>query len=155
MGRVPHKFGRSADVERVYGQRNRVKDGSIIAFSKGLHLYEHCWDLAKNGLTYASGINMLIALVGLNTDELSLLAQEAGEPAYRGKQLAEWIYRRGAHTFDDMTNLPRSLRNHLAGKYKIGRSQIITVQNSKDGTIKLLLKMHDDATVETVGFAVP
>jgi 23S rRNA (adenine2503-C2)-methyltransferase len=98
---------------------------------------------------------MLTTLVGLNTTELSTLVQEAGEPAYRGKQLAAWIYQRGVCSFDDMTNLPHSLRTYLEGKYEIGRSQIITIQNSKDGTIKLLLEMHDGSTVEAVGLPYP
>jgi 23S rRNA (adenine2503-C2)-methyltransferase len=98
---------------------------------------------------------MIKTLLGLNTDELRVLVQEEGEPAYRGKQLAEWIYRRGARTFDDMTNLPRILRARLGGKYAIGHSQVATVQHSRDGTIKLLLEMHDGARVETVGLPYP
>jgi 23S rRNA (adenine2503-C2)-methyltransferase len=97
----------------------------------------------------------MTTLVGLNTNELSLLAQKAGEPAYRGKQISEWIYRRGVHSFDDMTNLPNSLRNYLEGKYEIGRSQIITTQKSKDGTIKLLLKLNDGSAIESVGLPYP
>jgi 23S rRNA (adenine2503-C2)-methyltransferase len=94
---------------------------------------------------------MLIALLGLNTEELRALVQEEGEPAYRGNQLAEWIYRRGARTFEEMTNLPETLRVQLNRKYEVGRSQVVTAQHSRDGTAKLLLAMCDGATVETVG----
>jgi 23S rRNA (adenine2503-C2)-methyltransferase len=94
---------------------------------------------------------MATTLLGLNTHEMMMLMQENNAPAYRGKQLADWIYRHGAHDFDDMINLPGSLRTDLAGSYKIGRSQIANIQKSKDGTIKLLLTMHDKSKIETVG----
>lgn len=90
-------------------------------------------------------------LLGLDTDELCTLAQEAGEPAYRGKQLAEWLYQHGARTFEEMTNLPDKLRSHLSREYAVGRSQTVAVQRSRDGTIKLLLALHDGLKVETVG----
>ena len=94
---------------------------------------------------------MPTALLGLDTEELRALVQEEGEPAYRGNQLAEWIYRRGACTFDEMTNLPDTLRVRLNKKYEVGRSRVVTVQHSRDGTAKLLVEMSDGARVETVG----
>ena len=94
---------------------------------------------------------MLNALLGLNTDELCALVQGDGEPAYRGNQLAEWIYEHGAHTFEEMTNLPDQLRAHLSKEYEVGRSQTVAIQHSRDETIKLLLAMHDSLKVETVG----
>lgn len=94
---------------------------------------------------------MLTTLLGLNTDELRELVQEEGQPAYRGNQLAEWLYRYGVHTLEKMTNLPDSLRLQLGNKYKIGRSQVVIARYGKDGTVKLLLLMHDGARVETVG----
>ena len=93
---------------------------------------------------------MLITLLGLNTDELRALARQEGEPAYRGNELAEWIYRRKARVFEEMTNLPHALRERLGKKYAVGRCQIVTVRRSRDGTAKLLLAMHDGARVETV-----
>jgi len=98
---------------------------------------------------------MLANLIGLNTNELRRLVEEEGESKYRGKQLAEWIYQRGARTFDEMINLPDKLRARLAKKYEIHRSQIVTIQHSRDGTIKLLLAMHDGSNVETVGLPYP
>jgi len=94
---------------------------------------------------------MLSTLLGLNTDELRALVQENGELAYRGDQLAEWIYQHGAHTFHEMTNLPDRLRAHLSKEYEVGRSHTVTVQHSRDGTIKLLVATRDGAKVETVG----
>ncbi len=94
---------------------------------------------------------MLTPLIGLNTDELRALLKQEGEPGYRAKQLAEWLYRRGAHTFDEMTNLPETLRAHLQERYRVGRGGFVTSRLSRDGTIKLLLEMCDGARVETVG----
>jgi 23S rRNA (adenine2503-C2)-methyltransferase len=94
---------------------------------------------------------MPIALLGLNTEELRALVQEEGEPAYRGNQLAEWIYQCGARTFEEMTNLPDTLCVRLNKKYEVGRPRVITAQHSRDGTAKLLMEMCDGARVETVG----
>lgn len=66
--------------------------------------------------------------------------QEFGEPAYRGKQLADWIYQHGARRFGEMKNLPAKLQEQLNNEYEVGRSEIVAVQRSKDGTIKLLLE---------------
>jgi len=90
-------------------------------------------------------------LIGLNTAEIREIVQEEGEPAYRGSQIAEWIYRHGTRTFDDMRNLPAGLRTKLAEKYEVGRVKTVTARYSKDGTFKLLLEMEDGARIETVG----
>ena len=90
-------------------------------------------------------------LLGLDATELRALMGEEGEPPYRGSQLAESIYRRGARTFDEMSSLPASLRARLAEKYDVGRSNVLARQQSRDGTIKLLLELRDGARVETVG----
>lgn len=94
---------------------------------------------------------MLTPLLGLNTEELRALVQKEGAPAYRGSQLAEWLYRRGARTFEEMTNLPEALREALKKRYEVGRSRVVTARHSRDGTAKLLLEMRDGARVETVG----
>jgi 23S rRNA (adenine2503-C2)-methyltransferase len=86
---------------------------------------------------------MMKTLLGLNTEELCALVQELGQPAYRGRQLAEWIYRHGARTFEEMTNLPDKLRASLGKEYEVGRSETVAVQRSRDGTIKLLLQLND------------
>jgi 23S rRNA (adenine2503-C2)-methyltransferase len=94
---------------------------------------------------------MVNTLLGLNIEELRILVQENREPAYRGNQLAEWVYRHRARTFEEMVNLPDKLRTRLSNKYEIGCSQSLAVQHSQDGTIKLLLAIADGARVETVG----
>ncbi len=87
----------------------------------------------------------------MNTEELSNLLAAEGELPYRGKQLAEWVYKRGARTIKEMNNIPDALRERLEQKYEVGRSQITAIQRGHDGTMKLLMEMHDGAKVETVG----
>ena len=58
-------------------------------------------------------------ILGLDTPKLRMLVQQEGEPPYRGNQLTEWIYRRGARTFNSMSNLPKTLQTKLAQKYEV------------------------------------
>jgi 23S rRNA (adenine2503-C2)-methyltransferase len=94
---------------------------------------------------------MANTLLGMDTEELRALMQELGEPAYRGNQLAEWLYRSGARSLDEMTNLPDTMRQQLGERCRVGRSRVVTSRHSKDGTVKLLLEMSDGARIETVG----
>jgi 23S rRNA (adenine2503-C2)-methyltransferase len=59
-------------------------------------------------------------LLGLNPDELARVALALGQPAYRGRQLAEWMYRRGAPDFEAMTNLPAAFRAELDRTHRLG-----------------------------------
>ena len=94
---------------------------------------------------------MLAPLLGLNTGELCALAQQAGQAAYRGRQLSEWVYQRRAVTLDAMTSLPAGFRKRLAESHDVGRGRVITTQRSADGTVKMLMEMNDGAMVESVG----
>lgn len=91
----------------------------------------------------------------MDTDELRSVMKAEGVPAYRGKQIAEWLYRSGVRSFDEMSNVPEALRIQLSGKYQLGRSTVLVGQRSKDGTAKLLLELNDGARVETVGLPYP
>ena len=77
-------------------------------------------------------------LLGKNLDELTATVLALGEPKYRGKQLAEWLYAKHASSFEEMTNLPKAFRERLGGGYAVGRSAPIARQISKDGTEKYL-----------------
>jgi 23S rRNA (adenine2503-C2)-methyltransferase len=90
-------------------------------------------------------------LLGLNTEELKQVVVRGGQPAYRGKQLVEWIYRRNAGTFEEMTDLPITFRSRLTDEYIVGMTKTVAERKSRDGTVKLLLEMTDGARVETVG----
>lgn len=88
---------------------------------------------------------------------LDLLPQEVqaelearNQPAYRAKQVLEWVYRHGASSFDEMTNLPHPIRETLAESFVIHRSEIDHDDLAADGTRKLLLRWEDGATSECV-----
>ncbi|MDR3707756.1 MAG: 23S rRNA (adenine(2503)-C(2))-methyltransferase RlmN [Capsulimonadaceae bacterium] len=102
----------------------------------------------------------MIELLGRTTEEIkALVAEHAGAPAYRGAQIAEWIYRRilpnlggGAQaTFAAMTDLPLALRNDLTALFSIGSlGEPVTQSDPRDGTIKIAVPLHDGPRVEAV-----
>jgi 23S rRNA (adenine2503-C2)-methyltransferase len=96
-------------------------------------------------------MTMLRTLLGLDTGEVTALAQDLGQPGYRGRQLAEWVYRRGARAIDDMNNLPAAFREQLSSAWEVGRGRVTRRQTARDGTFKLLIEFGDGACVETVG----
>jgi 23S rRNA (adenine2503-C2)-methyltransferase len=95
----------------------------------------------------ASGVR---SLLGRDRSELEALAQELGEPAYRGRQIAQWLYRHGVHSIEEMTDLPAAFQARLAEVSRVGRSELVTAQKSRDGTAKLLLEEADGKRIETV-----
>lgn len=94
-------------------------------------------------------------LIGLTIKELEAIVQEIGQPIYRGRQLAAWIYRRGAQDFDAMTDLPRDLRARLAEMYAVGLPAVAHKDVSADKTIKYLLEMADGQRIESVSLPYP
>jgi len=90
-------------------------------------------------------------LYGMRLVELEEWFQEIGEPVYRAKQVFHWLYQARVRQFDEMTNLPKSLRAKLEDISILETSHEITRQTSKvDGTVKFLLGWPDHVTVETV-----
>ncbi|HET6450718.1 MAG TPA: 23S rRNA (adenine(2503)-C(2))-methyltransferase RlmN [Spirochaetia bacterium] len=82
------------------------------------------------------------SLVGATRERLTEAAVAAGLPAYAGRQVADWIYRKGATDFDQMTNLSRAGRAALAERWEIGLSSPVKVRESADGTKKYLFACH-------------
>lgn len=93
----------------------------------------------------------------MGKDILSMLPQEIegelaalGEPKYRAKQIFDWLSR-GVRDFDEMTNLPKALKEKLQAEYTLYRPEVLSKQVSKlDGTIKYLWELYDGNAVETV-----
>ncbi len=82
--------------------------------------------------------------------ELTATIKELGQPAFRGKQVYTWLHK-GVRSYEEMTNLPKSLRDQLAEKYPICPPEVVRRQESqKDGTMKYLWKLSDGNCVETV-----
>lgn len=90
------------------------------------------------------------ALVGASLAELTDWIQAQGQPAYRGKQLHQWIYDRGARSLMEMTVFPKSWREVMQG-YDLGRSEISYRAEAPDGTVKFLLKVAQGDIIEAVG----
>ncbi len=82
--------------------------------------------------------------------ELSAVLKEMGQPAFRAKQVYTWLHR-GVRSYEEMTNLPKNLRDILAEKYPICPPEVVRRQQSQqDGTIKYLWRLSDGNCVETV-----
>ena len=69
----------------------------------------------------------------LDDDALRQIVTDWGEPAYRAKQILEWVYAKRAGTFDAMANLPKALRETLNERMKITSSTIVRHQQATDG----------------------
>jgi 23S rRNA (adenine2503-C2)-methyltransferase len=75
----------------------------------------------------------------MTRDEIAAAMTTLGEPAYRARQIHDWIYAKRASSFDRMTNLPAPLRTRLAETFDLGRLKVAGVEASTDGTRKYLL----------------
>jgi 23S rRNA (adenine2503-C2)-methyltransferase len=77
------------------------------------------------------------------------LGQEI-EPSFRAKQIYQWIYQKYADSFDEMLNLPKSLRSELSRRYSIMPLRLLKTEESCDGSKKYLFALQDNLTIETV-----
>lgn len=91
-----------------------------------------------------------VDLKTLDQVELECLATELREPAYRGRQIFEWIYGKGARSFGEMTNLPLRLREQLGESHRIGQVVREELDTSEDGTSKALVRLESGRHVEAV-----
>ncbi|ERI06324.1 23S rRNA (adenine(2503)-C(2))-methyltransferase RlmN [Atopobium sp. oral taxon 810] len=87
----------------------------------------------------------------LSHSELQELLVDLGQPSFRVKQIEEWIWEKNAHDFDEMTNLPKSLREALKESCTLGGVSVVARQLSGDGSRKYLLRFPDGVSVECVG----
>ena len=88
----------------------------------------------------------------LTRQEVRNRLSELGQPSYRAEQLLRWLYREGATSYDDMTNLPAALRDQLEGRWPLHVPELIERRVSKeDETRKYLWRLVDGQTVESVG----
>lgn len=98
----------------------------------------------RRGMTTKSDIRTL--------DDAALKAAvvDLGQPAFRSKQIAEWIWTKGATRFDDMTNLPQGLRDSLSEVYTLTPIAPEEEQVSRDGTVKCAFPIEPGKVVEGV-----
>ena len=82
--------------------------------------------------------------------ELAGIFKELGQPQFRAKQVYTWLHK-GVRSYDEMTNLPKALRETLEERYPICPPEVVRRQESqRDGTIKYLWRLSDGNCVETV-----
>ncbi len=86
----------------------------------------------------------------LNADQIKTWMTEHGEKAFRAKQIYEWIWKKSAHSFDEMTNLSLATRQLMNEHFVIHSLDVAKKQHSNDGTIKSAFKLFDGNLVEGV-----
>lgn len=94
---------------------------------------------------------MQTILLGKSLPELTEWVQQQGQPAYRGKQLHQWLYQKGARSLAEISVFPKAWREAVAEVATVGRSTIGFQSVAPDGTRKYLLDLDDGRTVEAVG----
>ncbi len=86
----------------------------------------------------------------LSADQLTQLFGEIGEPAFRARQVYDWLWAKGVVEFGQMSNLSKTLRDYLETNFAINAVQIHELQVSSDKTIKCAMRLHDNYVVESV-----
>ena len=89
-------------------------------------------------------------LAGKTLDELSGIVARMGMPRFTAGQIAAWLYEKRVRNIDEMTNLSKQNREHLAAEYEIGYSVPVEEMRSVDGTVKYLFKTTSGNFVESV-----
>ena len=85
-----------------------------------------------------------------SSEELQEFFKEQGDKAFRGKQVYQWLWNKGIHQFDKMTNLSKETRSFLDEHFTINHIAVDQQQRSKDGTIKNAIQLFDGRVVESV-----
>ena len=89
-------------------------------------------------------------LLGLPQDKLKKFFSDLNEKPFRTKQIMQWIYHQGATSFGDMYNLSKDLRQKLQAIATIDLPEVITLNHSRDGVIKWIIKFGEENHIETV-----
>jgi 23S rRNA (adenine2503-C2)-methyltransferase len=90
------------------------------------------------------------SIYSLKLEDLKAWIEEQGEKPFRATQIFEWLYQKRVTTFDEMTNLPKNLREKLKENFVITTLKTLVQQTAKDGTMKFLFELHDGYSIETV-----
>jgi 23S rRNA (adenine2503-C2)-methyltransferase len=88
-------------------------------------------------------------LFGMTLTELQLVADNIGLPRFSAKQMADWLYKKNITSIEEMSNLPKKMREVLAEQYESGLTSPVKVQESKDGTKKYLFPTAGHKFIET------
>ena len=91
-----------------------------------------------------------ISIMNVSEEELSKFCIENNFPKFHASQILNWIYKKYAISFEDMSNIPKNLRNLLDEYYFIHNSKIETISEDEYGTQKLLISLYDKKKIESV-----
>jgi 23S rRNA (adenine2503-C2)-methyltransferase len=94
--------------------------------------------------------NAVQDIKSLQLEELGEKLRELGEPRYRSRQIADWLYKRRVGSFENMTDLPHKLRGQLAELFAFERLEPVRVLGSRDSTRKFLFRLADGNLIESV-----
>jgi 23S rRNA (adenine2503-C2)-methyltransferase len=97
-----------------------------------------------------TAVNTKTNLLGLSPDELTEFFAGLGEKRFRATQVLKWIHQQGAESFDEMTNISKSLREKLHEVAEIREPEVVSQKISKDGTRKWVIRVDGGSSVETV-----
>ena len=89
-------------------------------------------------------------LLGLSVSKLGDFFEQLGEKRFRATQMVKWIHQMGERDFDQMTNLSKSLREKLHESAEICLPEVVSCQDSSDGTRKWLIKVEGGSCIEMV-----
>lgn len=90
------------------------------------------------------------SIYGLTNKELTAWFLEHGEKKFRASQVWEWLYQKRVTSFEEMTNLSKSLIEKLSENFEINPLKQVIVQEASDGTVKYLFELSDKNMIETV-----
>src|SRR5207247_6156763 len=94
--------------------------------------------------------NAVQVIKSLQLEELGEKLRELGEPSYRSRQIAGWLYKRRVESFEKMTDLPQKLHGQLAKLFTFDRLEPVRVLGSRDSTRKFLFRLPDGSLFESV-----
>jgi hypothetical protein len=86
----------------------------------------------------------------LTLDELGVRLAALGQPAYRAKQVVQWLYEKRVKSFTEMSDLPAALRARLGEAFSFDELEVVRVLGSGDTTRKFLFRLGDGALIESV-----
>jgi 23S rRNA (adenine2503-C2)-methyltransferase len=105
---------------------------------------------ATNIVKFAVTTTAKIDIKSLQFHELEDKVREFGQPLYRARQIADWLYQKRVQSFDEMTDLPQALRKRLAEQFDFSKIDIVRVLGSRDTTRKFLFQLNDFNLIESV-----
>tara|TARA_B100001057_G_scaffold297579_1_gene297837 strand:+ start:42 stop:1214 length:1173 start_codon:yes stop_codon:yes gene_type:complete len=94
--------------------------------------------------------NGKVNLMGMSASSLADLMEMMGEKRFRATQILKWIHQMGVRDFDQMTNLSKVLRGKLSEGMEIVVPEVVSCENSSDGTRKWLVQVENDSCIEMV-----